>query len=133
MHGRFKGFSMTEAQEWIKAGFDIESASSWRIEGFSSPWEALAWKKEDFEPRRAKKFVKDGFTPGEARFIETTTFVVYTVSMFLFFYYYFRFNSFWRSMFAFFVAYFIGLYFIFPTIEWLIRKTVKMFKIFSED
>jgi Serine/threonine protein kinase len=130
---RFKGFSMTEAQEWIKAGFDIESASSWRIEGFSSPWEALAWKKEDFEPRRAKKFVKDGFTLGEAKRIESIAFVVYTVAMFLFFYYYFRFNSFWRYMLAYFVAYFIGLYFIYPPIEWLIRKTIKMFKIFSED
>jgi len=125
---RFKGFSLTEAQEWIKAGFDVESASSWRIEGFSSPWEASAWKKGDFGLQRAKEFVKDGFTPGEARFIETTAFVVYTVSMFLFFYYYFRFNSFWRSMFAFSVAYFIGLYFIFPIIEWLIRKTIKIFK-----
>ena len=125
---RFKGFSLTEAQEWIKAGFDVESASSWRIEGFSSPWEALAWKKEYFEPRRAKEFVKDGFTLREAKFIEAIAFVVYTVPMFLFFYYYFRFNSFWRYMLAYFVAYFIGLYFIFPIIEWLIRKTIKIFK-----
>jgi len=125
---RFKGFSLTEAQEWIKAGFDVESASSWRIEGFSSPWEALAWKKEDFEPRRAKEFVKDGFTLREAKFIEAIAFVVYTVPMSLFFYYYFRFNSFWRYMLAYFVAYFIGLYFIFPIIEWLIRKTIKIFK-----
>jgi len=125
---RFKGFSLTEAQEWIKAGFDVKSASSWRIEGFSSPWEASAWKKEGFGPQRAKDFVKDGFTLREARFIETTAFVVYTVSMFLFFYYYFRFNSFWRSMFAFSVAFFIGLKFIFPIIERLIRKTIKIFK-----
>jgi len=125
---RSKGFSLTEAQEWIKAGFDVESASSWRIEGFSSPWEALAWKKKDFEPQRAKELVKDGFTPGEARFIETTTFVVYTVPMFLFFYYYFRFNSFWHVL-VYFVVYFIGLFLIFPKIEWLIRKTIKIFKI----
>ncbi len=120
---RFKGFSLTEAQEWIKAGFDIESASSWRKEGFSSPWEALAWKEKGFGPQSAKEFVKDGFTSGEVRFIVTTAFVVYTVFMFLFFYYYFR-----LSMSTFFVAFFIGLHFIFPPIEWLTRKTVKIFK-----
>jgi len=125
---RFKGFSMTEAQEWIKAGFDVESASSWKTEGFSLPWEASVWKNGDFEPRRAKKFVKDGFTPREATFIEAIAFVVYTVSIFLFAYYKFRFNSFWHYVLAYFVAFFIGLYFIFPIIEWLIRKTVKIFK-----
>jgi serine/threonine protein kinase len=130
---RFKGFSMTEAQEWIKAGFDVESASSWRIEGFSSPWEASVWKEEDFEPRRAKKFVKDGFTPREAKFIEAIAFVVYTVSIFLFAYYNFGFNSLWLYMLAYFAAYFIGLYFIFPIIEWLIRKTIKIFKKLSQD
>jgi hypothetical protein len=126
-------FSLIKAQEWIKAGFDIESASSWRKEGINSPWEALAWEKEGFEPQRAKEFVKDSFTPGEAKFIEIIAIVGYTVSIFLFAYYNFRFNSFWRYMLAYFVAYFIGLYFIFPIIEWLIRKTIKMFKIFSED
>jgi hypothetical protein len=90
------------------------------------------WKKEGFEPRRAKKFVKDGFTLREAKFIEAIAFVVYTVSIFLFVYYTFRFNSLWHYMLAYFVAYFIGLYFIFPIIEWLIRKTIKIFKIFKE-
>ncbi len=130
---RMKVFSLTKAQEWIKAGFDIESASSWRKEGFSSPWEALAWKKEGFEPQRAKEFVKDGFTPGEAEFIEIIAIVVYSVSIYLFAHYKFRLNSLWSEMFVLFVAYFIGLYFIIPIIEWLIRKTIKMFKIFSED
>jgi len=125
-------FDLEKAQEWIKAGFDIESASSWRKEGFSSPWEALAWKKEDFEPQRAKEFVKDGFTPGEAKFIEIIAIVVYSISIYLFVYYKFRLNSLWTEMFVLFVAYFIGLYFIFPIIEWLIRKTIKMLKIFSE-
>jgi hypothetical protein len=72
--------------------------------------------------QRAKEFVKDGFTPGEAKLIGFIAFVIYTVS-FLFFYYQ-RFNSFWLGVFA----YFIGLHFIFPPIEWLIRKTVKIFK-----
>jgi serine/threonine protein kinase len=130
---RMKVFSLTEAQEWIKAGFDIESASSWRKEGFSSPWEALEWKEEGFEPQRAKEFVKDGFTPGEAKFIEIIAMVVYSVSIYLFAYYKFRLNSLWLEMFLLFVAYFIGLYFIFPSIESLIRKTIKMFKISSED
>lgn len=130
---RMKVFSLTKAQEWIKAGFDVESASSWRKEGFSSPWEASAWKKEGFEPQRAKEFVKDGFTPGEAKFIEIIAIVVYSVSIYLFAYYKLRLNSLWSEMFVLFVAYFIGLYFIFPPIEWLIRKTIKMFKIFSED
>ncbi len=125
-------FDLEKAQEWIKAGFDIESASSWRKVGVSSPWEALAWKKEDFEPQRAKEFVKDGFTPGEAKFIEIIAIVVYSISIYLFVYYKFRLNSLWTEMFVLFVAYFIGLYFIFPIIEWLIRKTIKMLKIFSE-
>jgi serine/threonine protein kinase len=130
---KWKGFSLTEAQEWIKAGFDVESASSWRTEGFSSPWEASVWKNGDFEPRRAKKFVKDGFTIREANFIEAIAFVVYTVPMFLFFYYYFRFNSFWHYALVYFVAYLIGLYFISPIIEWLIRKTIKVSKKLSQD
>jgi serine/threonine protein kinase/ribosomal protein S16 len=123
------GFSLTEAQEWIKAGFDIKSASSWRKEGFSSPWEALAWKKKGFEPQRAKEFVKDGFTPGEAKSIENIVVVAFVVNvLFIFVYARFKFNSFLGHMFGFLVAFFI-LAFILPTIEWLIRKIIKISKI----
>jgi hypothetical protein len=129
-------FSLTKAQEWIKAGFDVENASSWRIEGFSSPWEASAWKKEGFEPQRAKEFVKDGLTLREAKeaeCIEAIAFVVYTASIFLFAYYNFGFDSLWFEMFVLFVASSIWVYFIFPPFEWLIRKTIKIFKKLSQD
>jgi len=126
------GFSLTEAQEWIKAGFDIKSALSWRKEGFSSPWEALAWKKKGFEPQRAKEFVEDGFTPEEAKSIEDSVLVAFVVSvLFIFVYAEFEFNSFLGHMVGFLVAFF--MWFILPTIEWLIRKIIKISKILSQD
>ena len=117
-------FSLTEAQEWIKAGFDVESASSWRKEGFSSPWEALAWKKKDFEPQRAKELVEDGLTPGEAKLIENIAFIVsFVYVLFLFVRAGFKFNLFLEALAVLFIW-----AFIFQIIEWLIRKTVKIFK-----